>query len=175
VNGETDLYLNSAAHFTSRWGMEVKLRLWSGQHSCIVLTGATSCFDGYDAVYFFCPKNKYSTKTYAASQPRRLLILTDIVVETSNLLSRDSDWLRAGRPRGRSSCPGRVKNFLFCTLSRPALGSTQPPIQWVPGALSREVKRPGREADHSPPTSAERLRKCGSIHTLPHTPSWRSA
>jgi hypothetical protein len=33
--------------------------------------------------------------------------------------------------------PGRVKNFLFSTSSSPALGSTQPPIQWVPGALSR--------------------------------------
>jgi hypothetical protein len=26
---------------------------------------------------------------------------------------------------------------------------------WVPGALSLGLKRPGREADHSPPTSAE--------------------
>jgi hypothetical protein len=26
--------------------------------------------------------------------------------------SRYSDWLRAGRPRGRSSSPGRVKTFL---------------------------------------------------------------
>jgi hypothetical protein len=25
--------------------------------------------------------------------------------------------------------------FLFATASRPALGHTQPPIQWVPGAL----------------------------------------
>jgi hypothetical protein len=32
---------------------------------------------------------------------------------------------------------------------------TQPPIQWVPGALCLQVKRPGREADHSPPSSAE--------------------
>jgi hypothetical protein len=69
--------------------------------------------------------------------------------------SRYSDWLRAGRLRGRSSSPGRVKNFLFSTSSRPALGSTQPPIQWVPGALFPGVKRPGREADHSPPASAE--------------------
>jgi hypothetical protein len=45
--------------------------------------------------------------------------------------------------------------FLFTTASRTALGPTQPPIQWVPGALSLEVKRPGREADHSPPSSAE--------------------
>jgi hypothetical protein len=28
-------------------------------------------------------------------------------------------------------------------------------IEWVPGALSLGVKRPGREADHSPPSSAE--------------------
>jgi hypothetical protein len=69
--------------------------------------------------------------------------------------SRDSDWLRAGRPRGRSSSPGRVKNFLFSTSSRRALGSTQPPIQWVPGAILSGVKRSGREADHSLPVSAE--------------------
>jgi hypothetical protein len=61
----------------------------------------------------------------------------------------------AGRPTGRSSSPGGGKNFLFSTSSRPALGSTQPPTQWVPGALSPGVKRLGCEADHSPPTSAE--------------------
>jgi hypothetical protein len=30
-----------------------------------------------------------------------------------------------------------------------------PPIQWVLGALSLGVKLPGREANHSPPSSAE--------------------
>jgi hypothetical protein len=39
--------------------------------------------------------------------------------------------------------------------SRLALGPTQPPIHWVLGALSTGVMRPGCEADHSPPTSAE--------------------
>jgi hypothetical protein len=39
--------------------------------------------------------------------------------------------------------------------SRQNLGSTQPPIQWVSGALSPAVKRPEREAEHSPPTSDE--------------------
>jgi hypothetical protein len=34
-------------------------------------------------------------------------------------------------------------------------GSAQPPIQWVPGTLSPEIKLPGREADHSPPSCAE--------------------
>jgi hypothetical protein len=45
--------------------------------------------------------------------------------------------------------------FLFTTVSRTALGPTQPPIQWVLGALSLGVKRPGREADLSPPSSAK--------------------
>jgi hypothetical protein len=45
--------------------------------------------------------------------------------------------------------------FLFYTSSRPVLGPTQPPIQWVPGALFPGVKRQRREADHSSPTIAE--------------------
>jgi hypothetical protein len=57
--------------------------------------------------------------------------------------------------RGRSSSPDRFKNFLFSMSSRPVLGSTQPPNQWVPGVLSPGVKRPWREAEHSPPTIAE--------------------
>jgi hypothetical protein len=101
---------------------------------------------------------------------------TDIEKKDSveKFCSRYSDWLGAGRPKGRSSSPDRVKNFLFSTSSRPALRSTQPPIQWVPGALSHAVKRLGRESDNSPPASAM-SRKRGSIHPLPHTPSWRSA
>jgi hypothetical protein len=45
--------------------------------------------------------------------------------------------------------------FLFTSTSRPALEPAQPPIQWLPGALSLGVKRLGRGADHSPPASAE--------------------
>jgi hypothetical protein len=42
------------------------------------------------------------------------------------------------------------------SVSRPALGPTQPPVQWVPGILTPGVKtRLGRDADHSPPSSAE--------------------
>jgi hypothetical protein len=83
--------------------------------------------------------------------------------------SRYSDWLRAGQPRSRSSSPCRGKNFLFSTSFRPALGCTQPPIQWVPGALSPVVKR---EADHSQLVPRSTIRE--SIHRLPHTPSWHS-
>jgi hypothetical protein len=42
--------------------------------------------------------------------------------------------------KGRRSIP---------TTSISALGPTQPPIQWMPGALSPGIKRPGREAGHS--------------------------
>jgi len=41
----------------------------------------------------------------------------------------------------------------FPHLFRPALGPTQPPVQWVP-ALSRGKVRPGLDADLSPPSSA---------------------
>jgi hypothetical protein len=56
-----------------------------------------------------------------------------------------------------------------------ALGPTQPPIQRVPGALSMGVKRPGREADHSPPSSAEVKEWVEPYIHSPNTPSWRRA
>jgi hypothetical protein len=59
--------------------------------------------------------------------------------------------------------------IFFSKSSRLALGSTQPPIQWVPGALSPGVKRPGREADHSPPTSAEVKKMWIYTSTPPYT------
>jgi hypothetical protein len=62
--------------------------------------------------------------------------------------SRYSDWLRAGWLSGRNSSPGRVKNFDFSISSRPNVGPTRPPVEYVPG-----VKRQGREADHSPSTN----------------------
>jgi hypothetical protein len=46
--------------------------------------------------------------------------------------------------------------------------------QWVPGAVSSEVKRQGREADHSPPSGAE-VKSGGAILPLPHTSPWRGA
>jgi hypothetical protein len=45
----------------------------------------------------------------------------------------------------------RKSSEFFTTAYKPALGPTQPPIQWVPGAFSLGIKLPEREADHSPP------------------------
>jgi hypothetical protein len=55
----------------------------------------------------------------------------------------------------RVRIPEGLGAFLFTTTSTTALGPTQPPVQWVPGSLSLGVKPPGREADHSPSSSAE--------------------
>jgi hypothetical protein len=57
--------------------------------------------------------------------------------------------------------------FLFLTMSRMALESTQPPIQGV--------KQLGCEVDHSPPSSAE-VKECVELYLHSHnTPSWHGA
>jgi hypothetical protein len=98
----------------------------------------------------------------------RLSVCVLIPPKLEEYLVAHAELLRAGRPRGRSSSPGRVKNFIFSTLSRPALGSTQAHIQWVTEALSPGVKRPGHEADYSPPTTAEVKKQWIYISTLPY-------
>jgi hypothetical protein len=89
-------------------------------------------------------------------EPQLSNLFAEFNVHVLFSISRYSDWLLARRPRGQSSSPSMVKNFLFSMSSRPALGSTQPQIQWVLGALSPGIKRrQGCEADHSPQASAE--------------------
>jgi hypothetical protein len=63
---------------------------------------------------------------------------------------------------GRSSIPGYGKRVSLSTASRPTVELAQPPVQRVPGALSLRVKRPGREADCSPPPSVE-VKNSGAI------------
>jgi hypothetical protein len=72
--------------------------------------------------------------------------------------------------------PAGAGNFsLHYRIQNVSLGPTQQPIQWVPGVLSLDVKRPGREVDHSPPSGAEAKNACGAIPPLPNTSSWRGA
>jgi hypothetical protein len=71
--------------------------------------------------------------------------------------------------------PAEAVIFLLTAASRTALGPTQPPIQGVPGALSLGVKRPEREADHSPVSSAEVKEWVELYLHFPNMPSWRGA
>jgi hypothetical protein len=79
------------------------------------------------AYYMACPSHHLSFH-----QPNTVQYLT----YSNNLWN----WLRTGRPDDRSSIPGRGKGFFLLPLSRPALGPTQPPVQWVPGVLSPGLK-----------------------------------
>jgi len=51
---------------------------------------------------------------------------------------------------------------------------TQHPIQWVPGAVSLGIKRPGGEGDHSSPSSTE-AKNPWNYNFLPNTSSCRGA
>jgi hypothetical protein len=55
--------------------------------------------------------------------------------------------------------------LLLTTASTQALEPTKPPIQLVTGILSLEAKQPAREAEYSPPSSAEVINEwsCTSI------------
>jgi hypothetical protein len=81
----------------------------------------------------------------------------DVDNDTSRVSSGSivSDYVLDDRAIGVRSPRGQ-RIFPQTSVSRPALGPTQPPVQWVPGVLSPGVKaRTGRDDDHSPPYSAE--------------------
>ena len=59
----------------------------------------------------------------------------------------------------------------FPHLSRPALGPTQAPTEWVPG-LSPGVKWWGRGIDHPPPSSAKVKERVELYLYSPSVPSW---
>jgi len=83
--------------------------------------------------------------------------------------------IRAGQPGFQFPAGAGKGYFLFATASRPAPMFIQPPIKWIPGGSFLGVKRPGREADHSPPCSAG-VKECVGLYIYsPNTPSWRGA
>jgi hypothetical protein len=83
------------------------------------------------------------------------------MLKTYTQLSRYCDGLEAERPWFDFHQEQEI--FLYSTASRLALG----PTQW---AISPTVKRPGREADHSPLSSAG-IKNGKAVPPLPDTPS----
>jgi hypothetical protein len=78
--------------------------------------------------------NTHNEITFIEMQVSSFAMITTVYVSRDSVVRIATGY--GLDDRGRCSSPGRVKNFLLSTSSRPALGSTQPPIQWVPGALS---------------------------------------
>jgi hypothetical protein len=66
----------------------------------------------------------------------------------------ESEWHLSCSMNNRGSSSDNDGDFVF-TASRSALGTTELPIQGMPGAHFLGVKRPGRENNHSPPPSAD--------------------
>jgi hypothetical protein len=75
--------------------------------------------------------------------------------------SQYSVWLQTGRP---GFDPDWGKGF-FLQLLCP----TQSPVQWVPGFSPGGKVRPGRDADHSPSSSAE-VKNEYELHAAPPPP-----
>jgi hypothetical protein len=63
-------------------------------------------------------------------------------VSWNRISCHHSVWLQTGRPGDWNWILDRGKRiFTLTSVSRPALGPTQPPVQWVPAVLSPGVKR----------------------------------
>jgi hypothetical protein len=60
-----------------------------------------------------------------------------------------------------------VEVFSSNLCAQLAMGPTQPPVQW---SLPRGNRRPGRDADHSPPSSAEVKKEGLYLISLPQAP-----
>jgi hypothetical protein len=76
-----------------------------------------------------------------SAHPVLLYLITLLSLGRTGYLSQYSVWLQVGRPGDLGSIPGRGESiFPLASLSRPALGPTQPPVQWEPGVFSPGLK-----------------------------------
>jgi hypothetical protein len=88
---------------------------------------------------------KMHIETLASLHVRCPLLLPDFIYDQTV-----STW-HSYRLDGPGSIPGRGKIFVFPQYLDRLWGTTQPPL----GAISAGIMGPRREADHSPPSSAE--------------------
>jgi hypothetical protein len=68
----------------------------------------------------------------------------------------------------------RQRIFPLASVSKPAQGPTQPPVQWVPGVLSPGVKCGRGVTLTTHPHLVPRSRVVGAIPPPPQAPSWRA-
>jgi hypothetical protein len=78
---------------------------------------------------------------------------------------------------GRSRFDPRLGQRIFslASVSRPALGPTQPPVQWVPGILSSGVKSGRGVTLTTHPHLVPRSWMSRSYTSSPQAPPWRVA
>jgi hypothetical protein len=100
---------------------------------------------------------------------KRISLKCNSKIFTAPLTSRGSmvsDGLRAGRP-GSDARGGGGKVFsLLHSVQTGLAPPLQPPIQWVPDALSPGVEPPERGAVHLPPSTAA-VKNSGAVPPLP--------
>jgi hypothetical protein len=101
---------------------------------------------------------KLTTQFYLAKR-LRIRIFIPSIFHTASLLGtsliKQRDWDSSVDIETAYGLGDRAVGVRVSMSFRPALGSTQTPIQWAPGGFFPGVKLPGRKADHSPPASAE--------------------
>jgi hypothetical protein len=125
----------------------------------------------YSDIHPLCLHNDASSDAWHRPTASIYFLLYNLFTDRNSVVGIPMDY----GLKGQESIRGKVKSFfLLFTASRPALGPAQPPIQWVPGALSSRVNRSEREVDHSPPSSAK-VKIGGAIPPLLHIHSRHNA
>jgi hypothetical protein len=117
------------------------------------------------------------TKPPAAQRATRsafypVSLLTFVCLCNISLDKCTTCWPELGLVTGwalRGSNPGGGRDLLH--LSRLALRTTQPPVQWAPSSFPG-VKRPGHGVDHPSPSTAKVKERVQLHLNSPSGPSW---